>query len=380
MDKAIHQKSGLMSGAWRAIASPAKSHHARDFDGAEAFTPFQAPDWLEGWYSAASQFPHITPCIVSVYAPCGALAMILPLAVTDMAGRKTLSFADGGAADYQAPLLGSAAPTTAADMQAAWRAIRKVLPRVDLIRFEKMPSHIEGRSNPLCLLPNATLSNLTQALVTLSLPYDENRLARMAPKFRETLDGKRARLAKRAEIRFGAVTDRAEIERLFDDMMEQKKRRAADMGWEGYLLGDPIWQNFFRALALGSVNGGCGRVYALWIDGKPEASLMGFQRGNWYCDVLGTFNAGQWSNYSIGLLVREMAMEHMAQQGLTHYDMTIGQETFKRDMGADFRPLHEYVEAATSLGTREAIASRAKGILRRFPTLQKRLKKLLGRN
>ena len=44
-----------------------------------------------------------------------------------------------------------------ATRQAMWDAIRAALPDVDLVRFTKMPREIEGRVNPLTLLPRRGL-------------------------------------------------------------------------------------------------------------------------------------------------------------------------------------------------------------------------------
>ena len=74
-------------------------------------------------------------------------------------GIRIIEFADLDLTDYNAPLLGPAAPRDARAARAMWRdllaALRRMPGGADLIRLRKMPADLEGRPNPLALLDGA---------------------------------------------------------------------------------------------------------------------------------------------------------------------------------------------------------------------------------
>ena len=366
---------------WRAVvltSVAAVAHRWQEIGRDGAYTPFQAREWIEGWYKAAAKRGGISPVIVAVDAPDGRSAMVLPLALATAGRRSVLAFADGGGADYNAPLLGPGAPKTPAEMRQAWQEIKAVLPRADVIRFEKMPADVEGRPNPLCWLPGTGLSVMTQAACAISQPYEAARARLMTARFRARLDASLARLRKKADIRFGPAETEAEIAALFDELMRQKDARARVLGWESW-LDDPVWRAFYREVALKGASGGAARTLALWVNGDPAAIILGFQKGERFCDIVASFDAGAWKSHSLGLLVQDLAMAWMAERGVTIYDMTIGAEGYKDDFGPVFAPLYEYVAPGSLRGMADAAAARAKSALRLSPALTRLAKRLLRR-
>jgi CelD/BcsL family acetyltransferase involved in cellulose biosynthesis len=111
-------------------------------------TLFQRRDWLTPFYAAlAAHRPDVTPLVAEVADADGALAYRLPL----LQGDGRIAFADLNITDFNAPLLGPAAPTGAPEAARAFRALRRALPPHDLLLLQKMPGEIGGRPNPLLL-------------------------------------------------------------------------------------------------------------------------------------------------------------------------------------------------------------------------------------
>src|SRR4051794_271657 len=72
-------------------------------------TPFQHPQWYDAWYAAFAG--AVTPLIAVVTdASTGELALLLPLIRRRQKNISTIEFADLDLTDYNAPILGSAAP------------------------------------------------------------------------------------------------------------------------------------------------------------------------------------------------------------------------------------------------------------------------------
>ena len=84
-------------------------------------------------------------------------------------GIRIVEFADLELTDYNAPVLGAAAPRDAKAARALWRdlltALRRLPGGADLIRLRKMPIDLDGRPNPLALLDGAVPCALNGNLV-----------------------------------------------------------------------------------------------------------------------------------------------------------------------------------------------------------------------
>src|ERR1700761_8803036 len=104
-----------------------------------ATTPFQDFRWLGAWYGA---FADVEP-LVAVITDARTLEQValLPLVRCVRRGLRVIEFADLDLTDYNAPLLGPAAPRDAAGAQAMWEDLLAALKRsgADLIRLRKLP-------------------------------------------------------------------------------------------------------------------------------------------------------------------------------------------------------------------------------------------------
>src|SRR6201999_1493511 len=97
--------------------------------------------WLGAWYGA---FTEVEPLIAIVTdARTLERAMLLPLVLRSRRGLSIVEFADLDLTDYNAPLLGPAAPRDASDTRGLWQDLLAALKRLpgdaDLIRLRKLP-------------------------------------------------------------------------------------------------------------------------------------------------------------------------------------------------------------------------------------------------
>ena len=117
-------------------------------------TPFQTELWLNAWRKVyagdASEIETMFIVARAMHAEHqdGALAMILPVTRQRHEGLLFISSFDAGVTDYNAPILGPAAPSDSADARRMWRAIKLALPPADVIEIVKSPflkGHWEAR-------------------------------------------------------------------------------------------------------------------------------------------------------------------------------------------------------------------------------------------
>lgn len=370
-------------GAWQitVTANPAAiGRRWTEIEARGATTLFQCREWLEALYRRMpSADQDAEAVIVMVDDAGGTPALILPLVRRREKGLRWLGFVDFGVADYNAPLLGPAAPGTPAAMRRLWRAIRRKLPAADIIRFEKMPKLIGDRVNPLTWLKGAGQSVLLQSACAVSAPYEAAREKLMPQRFREKLDSSLKRLNKRAAVRFDLAQTVEEVDVILAALLEQKAKRAQTLGWDS-IVDVPEWQAFYREMALNGLNGGTARLLALWVDDEPVAIILGFLHGTRFCDIVASFDAGKWKNHSLGLLVQDLAMGWMAERGVTVYDLTVGTESYKDDFGPVTETMMDYAAAGSLRGWPAATKERAKAWLRARPHLARFAKRAAGRS
>ncbi len=111
-------------------------------------TPFQHPQWCAAWYDAFAAADGIEPLIAVVTdASTGERAALLPLIRRRQNSIAIIEFADLDLTDYNAPILGPAAPRDARAARALWRdllsALRRMQGGADLIRLRKIPVDLE---------------------------------------------------------------------------------------------------------------------------------------------------------------------------------------------------------------------------------------------
>src|SRR6201996_6587038 len=92
---------------------------------ARATTPFQDFRWLGAWYGA---FTEVEP-VIAVITDARTLeqVVLLPLVRRPRRGLSIIEFADLDLTDYNAPLLGPAAPRDAAAAGVMWRELLAAL-------------------------------------------------------------------------------------------------------------------------------------------------------------------------------------------------------------------------------------------------------------
>lgn len=332
-----------------------------------AATVFQSYAWAEAWYRAAALKGSVTPVVVTLHDRDSRPALIAALAIVREGGKQVLTFADEGVSDYNAPLLGPAAPRTAQEAAAAWRAIRQILPAADLMRFVKMPAEIGGRPNPFALMAGTTPGALHAYACAVTAPYAETRKALISEKLRSEIDAKLRRLSKQCEMKLVAAKGRDERLAIFEALVQQKRARAAKMGWSDNILDDPVWQGFYRDIVTDP--DGIAEVLALTTDGHPAAIIIGFRKDNHFCDCLTSFDMTMFKNCSLGLLALDKAMEWAAENGVTVYDLTIGAEAYKANYTPKEQVLFENIQAFSVAGAGAALKAQVKNYVRSQPWL-----------
>jgi CelD/BcsL family acetyltransferase involved in cellulose biosynthesis len=344
--------------------------------GAGRRTAFQHPHWLSAWYGA---FGEVDPLIAVISdAATGRDAAIVPLISHRQTGIRVVEFADLGISDNNAPILAdggggdpAAGDTIAAALVAALRAAPDGF---DLLRLKKMPADIGGSANPLLALGRPGSSSLNGNLV---LP-GEDYAAYQASLRRLQLPRCWRVFTRLGNSRFEIATDAMRAGEILDVMDVQQSRRMEQIG-SPFVLNDATHARFYRDLASRGVADGYAVISALVCDQGIVSSALGIRYGSTYCLLRISHTGREFGNCSPGLLVIERTMAELHAQGVRRFDLSIGNQDYKRRFGAERVALTDASIALSWRGVPLMLRDQAAQATRRHPRLAALAARLAGR-
>ncbi|MBD8904104.1 GNAT family N-acetyltransferase [Methylobacterium sp. WL19] len=341
-------------------------------------TPFQDPVWIETWYESLHARAGLTPLLVTARdRATGALALHLPLVIDETGTRRIIAFADLGLTDYNAPLLGPAAPRDHAGALELWRAIRSALPRADLLSLRKMPTTLADGPNPLSLLRGVCPCPLNGNEVRTGADWEAYHRS-LAKTVRKELERSWRVFSREPETGFRIVTDQDEAQRVLEVMARQQEARMRSIGAD-YRLDEAEFDAFYRRLVGRGLGRGYAVVSALMAGDEVVAALLGIRDADTYV-MIRISNAGEgWSNCSPGRLVIDKTMEALHREGCRSFDFSIGDYDYKRRFGVEPLPLVDLVAPLGWRGLTGAARARMVATLRRYPALDRRVRDIACR-
>ncbi|HYW62199.1 MAG TPA: GNAT family N-acetyltransferase [Bradyrhizobium sp.] len=345
-------------------------------------TPFQDWQWLEAWYGAFANLADVEPIVAIITGAATAeQALLLPLIRRMNGGIRIVEPADLDLTDYNAPLLGPAAPRDAEAARAMWRDLRAALRRLpggaDLIRLRKMPVETDGGPNPFVLLRGAGPCALNGNVVAIGDDFDAWRYT-LERVVRKELERSWRVFSRQPNAAFRVIADADEALHILDNMEVQQGSRMQQLG-VNFVLNEERCAAFYRNLVRDNIASGYAVLSALMVGGELVAALLGIRQGGHYVMVRISNAGGKWSNCSPGRLVIERTMAALHRDGVRQFDFSIGNYAYKRRFGVTPIRLVDFSAALSWRGLPYAWRDRVARRLRRYPKLAQRLKRLLGK-
>ena len=343
---------------------------------------FQDRRWLDAWYQAFAGVDDVEPLIVIITEAATAdQVALLPLVRRLQNGIRVVEFADLELTDYNAPLLGAAAPREASAALALWRdllaALRWLPGGADLVRLRKMPIDRGGRPNPLTLIGTAHQSSLNGNLVTTGDDFDAYRYS-LERSVRKELERSWRVFTRAPGAAFRFVTGDDEARHVLSTMEIQQDARMRSLGLN-FILNEETSAAFYRHLVEKNLGNGYAVLSALTVGEEVVATLLGIRNGARYVMVR-ISNAGEkWSKCSPGRLIIERTMAELHRDGVRHFDFSIGNYAYKRRFGVTPLALADITAAVSWRGLPFALRDRAARTLRRHPRLAARVGRALGK-
>jgi CelD/BcsL family acetyltransferase involved in cellulose biosynthesis len=344
------------------------------WSGAGSETAFQNPIWLEAWYGAFSEAPPLIAIVTDIIT--ARRVALVPLILRVRHGVRVVEFADLNVTDYNAPLLADGVTFSAAQRrmisQSLLAALRKLPGGIDLVRLRKMPSGSGERANPLAGLGRAGSSSLNGNIVSTGDDFEA---------YRASI--KRMQLARSWRVfsrlpgaAFRMIESVDEALKIIDVTDAQQQARMQKLGLE-FVLNDQVHGKFYRGVVRHGLPKGYAVVSALTCDEGVVATALGIRQGDSFIFLRISNGGNGWKNCSPSRLIIERTMAALHQQGIRHFDLSVGNYAFKRRFGAAPLRLADASIALSWRGLPYALRDHAAQSLRRHPRLAAVVSRLL---
>ena len=342
---------------------------------------FQTFDWVSAWFSTIGAKEGVEPVIVYVALSDETVVMLLPLGIRRSPWLDYLTFLGGEVTDYHAPLICPEFATrlNPSSFRELWSKIVVALPRVDVLLLERLPQVIEAAPNPLVWLPGTkrrTESHAARLSSSIEVFLNDR-----SPKVLADSRRQRRRLAQMGAVEFTIAAASDDVHEIMRALIRQKARRYAETGvanmWDkpGYLA-------FYEGI---SVNHTATLIQtaALRVGGNIVATHLGMVFRNRFYYMMPAYEGGDWAKYSAGRLLMEELIGWSIAHGLTVFDLTVGNEPYKRDWANEVMTVYDCLFPVSFKGKIHALyqelAPRARYYLRRLIQELKRVGQTRGK-
>ncbi|WP_081294856.1 GNAT family N-acetyltransferase [Mesorhizobium loti] len=313
-------------------------------------TGHQGLAWVEG--IAKRLMPGSAELLVVEVndAVTGAPAMLLPLMRRRALGHHVIEWLSCGVCDYSAPLLADARPWTRQGADAAWVAVRAVLPPADRIHIAGIPRQIHGVANPLALL-SATRDSI-QIASGLAMHGEPATLIKRICKssFAKNFHKHCRRFEQMGRLDLAEAETPDMVEKQFATLLELRLNRFRELGRFDLLTQAPVVE-FYRNAALQGLSDGSVRLFGLRVGQTYLAVIYVLvMKGTLHALLLGIDHDAV-PNASPGLTTIGKLMMWGVTQGLGYFDLSVGSQGYKQHIGASSSVLAELCEPITLRGS-----------------------------
>lgn len=344
LDLACYRQFSDAEDVWRTVAA-AHGHYV-----------FQSFDWLSLWYEISAGAERVEPFIVCIIGSNRRPVAVFPLGIRHRYGCRALLFLGGDVTDYNAPLFTPLAISQfgAGRIDDLWQRIVE-LAHPDLVHLQRMPETLaDGAANPMVAEKHARQSGNAYAATPLPPSFAAFAATRSRRYFADTRR-KRRKLERMGRVVFEIAEESQVVDGVVDLMLRQKRRRIAESGATPM---PPHRERFYRALAHARIADGRPHVAALLVDGEVVATHLGVLHQNRFYWLMPGHESGSWASFSVGRALLQSLVEWCIANSVSTFDLTVGEEDYKRFWSDTRLRLYESHYARTLRGAGLLAASR----------------------
>lgn len=335
-------------------------------------TLYQNSVWCRAWTETAGQGFNVTPHIIIARNSDHRIEFILPLQLRRRQGIKVLEWLGAPHHNYGFGIFDrDFMPDAPSWFEANWDRVLAGVGAFDAIALTEMPNQLFGFDNPLRGIANFRAANLSFAM-HLSRDFEPIYTQKKSTERRRAARKHEKGLAQAGQVGFGLPDGKAACRTLIDVMFKQQEGRLAELGIHG-VFGARERQFVHRLAELQDEDDPILAPYNLTCDGEVIAVMMGGLHANCYWALISSLASGPLRKYSPGDIALRRTIEACCQRGLTTFDFSAGESSYKRAWADDVihmsvvlrgRNLHGLLWAGTM-----ALSIWAKRNVKRSPVL-----------
>ncbi|MGQ0685862.1 GNAT family N-acetyltransferase [Bradyrhizobium sp.] len=323
------------------------AEYATLFDNSVA-TAFQHPLWLDSLYRNLASAGGTRRLILVVRRRRGGeLALVLPLVRVRRGPLRTVEFADVRVSDYLAPICSESNFVELVQDAAACREMRRLLRPFDLLRVPKLRDGSVSLERLLDAPTRASMDTNAYA-VELKDSFADWRAGALDRSYQKELAKKLRQLQRKGDVRF-TCEDTPDIVATLEMMKQYRGPRFHARG-DGDLLQRPEYFAFYSDIALRGA-GSFSRLYAMRMDGRVIAAVLGLCHKATFLVIMGAFDIEGFKSQSIGSLMFERVAMDCIERKDRVLDFTIGDEPYKKLFGAQPSPMWAITRTGSAAGS-----------------------------
>ena len=315
-----------------------------------ASTPFQSCAWVSALLDKVGASLDVKPHILIVKErSSGEDLMLLPLVRRRAHVLRFLEMPDFGASDYNSPIVSRKIVSDRTRVVEVWDAVMRALPASDVLYLQKIPEIVSDTPNPLLSLNGVR----TETYSSWQLALPEN-LAELEQKVlssatRRQIRRRTRQLEELGDLRYIVPESGGGRRALFDVLRQQRQARFAALG-RNNILASPEHSRFYDLIVRSGFDEGVLTVHGLKVGDETIATAFGLFWQKRFHLLMSTMASGKWLELSPGIVMIWKLIAHMHAKGCRTFDFTIGDEPYKRQLGATECTLSGYFRAQSPIG------------------------------
>lgn len=332
-------------------------------------TAFQSLNWLTVLFEELAPAHRAVPrVIIATERNSGEVALILPLLVKRKGLLRVAYFADLGVTNYGGPILGPALLKKSRSVRRAWRAVRKSLGNIDLLRLENMPSDIGGIANPLLSRAGIAPSRRQGSVVHIPGTVDDYLVSR-GRMHGDRIARCRQLWLKESDPYFNRATRPEDIANAYSVQVEQLKQPLASPNSKAQIK-QVAANQFFERLAIDGSEVELSHLFTLEAAGETIATLFGVEHDGTFTILRMSDDGSGWGQLTPGPLITTEVMRYFVDRGVRRFDLGRDEHPFKIGFGADEVQLYDLIIARDIAAVPRATFHRVKGRARKNQRLR----------
>jgi CelD/BcsL family acetyltransferase involved in cellulose biosynthesis len=314
-------------------------------------SPFHSVAWVTSWYEIAEASGEAEPLLVTgSYADDTAPVILLALCRTRQFGLDIVCAADLGVSDYFKPLIHTDKSKDLPDgaFSDFFHGLPDVLSKHDLLllsRLDPSGSSIGANNWPKHNIHNIPVGTWGLDLSDAAAPDIQDRLS---VKLRKTLRSK-TRAMKRQRQRRVEYHWPLKNTQVLDSVLQMQSERLDEIGRKSPISQRP-WNDLYRRLISANDPKTFMAATVLYDGITQVAGAIGIVSGSSFVGLVLTFKHGPADRYSPGMQVVLETIVKAQQEGIQNFELSIGDQPYKKSFGCQRRPLYTILVPRTVKG------------------------------